>query len=50
MEVMGRCGRRRKKFKEEALNHTVCRTVYGRDYGPVIMNVVGGGKLTYCII
>jgi len=36
MEVTGRCGRRRKKSKKEALNHTLWRTVYGRGYGPVI--------------
>jgi len=24
------------KLKEEALNHTLCRTCFGRGYGPVI--------------
>ena len=36
MKVTGRCARRCKKFKEEALNHTLWGTVYGRGCGPVI--------------
>jgi hypothetical protein len=49
MEVMGRRGRRHKqllddleetrgywKLKEEALDHTVWRTRFGRSYGPVM--------------
>jgi hypothetical protein len=49
IEVTGRRGRRRKqllddlkekrrycKFKEEALDSTLWRTRFGRDYGPVV--------------
>jgi hypothetical protein len=48
-EMMGRRGTRCKqllddlkekrrywKLKEEALDHTLCRTSFGRDYGPVV--------------
>jgi hypothetical protein len=51
IEVMGRQGRRCKQqlddlkemrgysnMKEEALDHTLCRTHLGRGYGPVIIN------------
>jgi hypothetical protein len=49
LEMIGRRGRRRKqllgnlkeergywKLKEEALYHTLCRTRFGRSYGPVV--------------
>jgi hypothetical protein len=51
IEVMGKWGRRRRceqlldglkemrgywKLKEEALDHTVWRTCFGRGYGPVV--------------
>jgi len=53
IEVRGRQGRRRVqlvgdhkdrrgywKLKEEALDHTLWRTWFGRGYGPVIMQAV----------
>jgi hypothetical protein len=49
IEMMGRRGKRHKqvlnelkemrrywKFKEEALDHTLWRTCFGRGYGPVV--------------
>jgi hypothetical protein len=40
MEVVGRCGRSCKKSKEEALNYTLWRIVYGRGHGPVITHTM----------
>jgi hypothetical protein len=39
------------KLKEEALDRTLCRTCFGRGYGPVIrQTVINGLKLTVVVL